>query len=968
MLKLIKQFWLVVMILLATGLVEAMAKEEFIIHRTFYTPRGQVISGGISKDGRYSYAIDKNHVVRIWHYESGRPFKVLRTGNHKPLSSVMHPSKPMIFTSGDDGEVVAWDFAKGVKLASMASHTGPVTALAITSDGQFLASAGQDKNIIIWKLDRYKIHKKISENSRRVGSIDFHPNGRILAWSTGVKGVKIYDMQKNQELASHNLHKKKITQVKFHPSGDFVASASFDSNVILYNWVKKEVVRTFEGHTKTVTGIDFDATGKEMLTCSMDGSIRHWRLRTSKTLQEFNLVERPVKFCEFSSDANKVVGVFEKSYIRAWNMGTSSHMTSLEAHTKAIVALDINKGGNLMLSAGEDNKVVLWNLNTKEKVREFAKEGHSVQSVRFHPSGTMLATGGSNSDILLWDYKGKVLHEFKGHQGKINSIDFHPTESVMISAGADKKIIYWNFESKKKTFEKEVHLGQIHKIRFSGDGELFATASHDKIVKVFRYFDQQLLHTLKGHQRGVRDLAFSPAKDMIATAGDDTSIILWDLGSGETRAIMKGHEFIVSGIAFSTDGKSIVSASRDKTLRLWDSSKGQFIKTLSGQRDQISALALSPSGKYVASGTIANEINLLRLPKDLFQPFSLKRKTTSTAVTDTEQKGADPTAGTTTDASPDSTGDAGAQAKPPEESITEGDIAEEETYNRKDNVFEPPPKKVDHDLIKQQNLLDRLLKDNRSCANANAIRDASLAILKKDQGDQAAYYGMIMSSLVRQDLQMIYIMMKFGASAKLDQKKYGFKTAEEVETFFTHWKSEIFDPTVLLKANNVNVEFVDCYNEIQSLKMSEQLLHIEIPQEVIAAVIHEKSMLDFTLFQSLTKQELVFRDRVFGLINAVTKGERSITESTLYTYIPSNNVYGYFEVDMTNVRQWGARGNRLIFELKQDKTEWRTYLSNANKTKVLLLPKGNYYVKINDKVRTTFLIESSGQRIKRYLD
>ncbi|GJT59461.1 zinc finger, CCHC-type containing protein [Tanacetum coccineum] len=51
------------------------------------------------------------------------------------------------------------------------------------------------------------------------------------------------------------------------------------------------------------------------------------------------------------------------------------------------------------------------------------------------------------ADRELWDLTaGKLLHEFKYHQGQVQCIDFHPHEFLMATGSADKTVKFWDLE------------------------------------------------------------------------------------------------------------------------------------------------------------------------------------------------------------------------------------------------------------------------------------------------------------------------------------------------------------------------------------------------------------------------------------------------------------------------------------------------------------------------------------------
>ncbi|GJU91763.1 glucan endo-1,3-beta-glucosidase-like protein [Tanacetum coccineum] len=56
----------------------------------------------------------------------------------------------------------------------------------------------------------------------------------------------------------------------------------------------------------------------------------------------------------------------------------------------------------------------------------------------------------SEKHFGLWDLTaGKLLHEFKYHQGQVQCIDFHPHEFLMATGSADKTVKFWDLETLK---------------------------------------------------------------------------------------------------------------------------------------------------------------------------------------------------------------------------------------------------------------------------------------------------------------------------------------------------------------------------------------------------------------------------------------------------------------------------------------------------------------------------------------
>ena len=941
---------------LSLGSATLMARDEYIVHRTYNASKGTLLGGGISKDGRYAYAIDKKYAIKVWRYNTGRTMKLINTGKHKPKVAVFHPSKPILFTGGADGNIFIWDIIKGVKIQQLSGHSVAVDALAISNSGQFLVSGGKEKNIILWRLDRYKIFKKILEPSRKVIALDFHPDNKTIAWANSTNEIKVWATDKDSMIVSHKKHKKKITHLKFHPNGNLIASAGYGTKVILYNTKRKTIQKVYQGHKKAISAIDFTSDGKELLTCSLDGTIKLWKVRTGRIGQEFKLVEKPVQYCEFSSDTRKVIAVFTKSYIRGWNLGESGFMKAFKGHKKGIIDIGMSKTGAALGSVGQGGQIFLWNLSSKKKINSIDAGAHKPQTIAISPDNQTFATGGSDSEIRIWDKKTlKVIKTLSGgHRGKINSLAYHPTESSLISAGADKKIIHWNLTTGKVSYEKQVHQGQIYKVIFNEDGEYYLTASQDKTVKYWRFYDHQLMQTFKGHKRGVRAIAFSRGKDIIASGSDDKLIKLWDLGSGNLLKTLIGHDFIVSGLEFSPNGKALLSASRDKTLRLWNADRGVFIKTLSGQNDQVISVAVSPDGKLLASATLGNEINLIKLPKDIFW---LRKKTI----------GGDSEGVSTVEGAPDAA--KGGTAVIPEniktkkkKGIADKDIIEEEIIDQKDNVFEPPEVVVDQDLIALKKGLNSILKKGDSCTNQKDLEDVALAILAKTPNDMVAYYALIQANTVKQNLQMIFFASKLGVQAEFDPKYYNFSDGQTLRTAIAYWSNQVFSHPENKPGGEVAIEMINCTNNLVDIEVSQDLLYLDLPEEIVTAILAGKSKLDLNVFTGLVKQPAIFRTRLFSLMLAVEKGAPEINFGNISEYEPPNvSTFGYYSLDMKEIRQWGKAGGKVSFQLKHGRNNWRTFISDEKKTRTLMLLKGNYYLRVNNHVKRAFEITRSGQ-------
>jgi len=209
-----------------------------------------------------------------------------------------------------------------------------------------------------------------------------------------------------------------------------------------------------------------------------------------------------------------------------------------------------------------------------------------------------------------------------------------------------------------------------------------------------------------------------------------------------------------------------------------------------------------------------------------------------------------------------------------------------------------------------------------------------------------------------------------GEKSVLDSKIYDFTNQAAMDQYFHNWLNIIFNQSTIEEQNKVILEFTDCEGNISIISMPRYLLFVDIPQEIISTIVDNKLGIDYSIFAGLSEQPQTFRDRLFALILAIDGGAKTIRLRDLDKYMPAadTSVYGYYTVDLSSVQQWGKKSDRVAFQLKRNKNNWMTFLSDTNKNKTLLLQEGNYYLRVNNRVRKAFVIDKSDQRIKTVIN
>jgi hypothetical protein len=143
--------------------------------------------------------------------------------------------------------VKLWDARTGQELLSLRGHTGGVSSVAFSPDGQRLASAGWDPAVTAGE-------------------------------------VKLWDARTGQEVLSLRGHTGAVSSVAFSPDGQRLASASYDKTVKLWDARTGQELLSLRGHTGGVTSVAFSPDGQKLFGWDVRGLVLAWDAKTGKHL------------------------------------------------------------------------------------------------------------------------------------------------------------------------------------------------------------------------------------------------------------------------------------------------------------------------------------------------------------------------------------------------------------------------------------------------------------------------------------------------------------------------------------------------------------------------------------------------------------------------------------------------------------------------------------------------------------
>ena len=133
--------------------------------------------------------------ITIWDVSSGRELQSLKLTGTNGRAGVwclaFAPSGGQLFAGGDafGGNLTVWDPDTGAKVADWEGHRLPIDDIAVSPDGETVATAAGDGQVILWNTGNKWADQErtISLTPERafINQIDFTPDGRHLVTANG---------------------------------------------------------------------------------------------------------------------------------------------------------------------------------------------------------------------------------------------------------------------------------------------------------------------------------------------------------------------------------------------------------------------------------------------------------------------------------------------------------------------------------------------------------------------------------------------------------------------------------------------------------------------------------------------------------------------------------------------------------------------------------------------------------------
>lgn len=367
-----------------------------------------VTHSAFSPDGKRIVTTSWDHTVRVWNVETGEDLQKLEGHTDGVTHAAFSPDGKYIVSTSVDKTIRIWqvDSLPGFFSVEKMKMIGTGKRTIFSNDGKKIISISYsdyyDNIIQIWDAKTGFELKRLIGHKRTINSIALSPDGQHIASASSDKSIRIWDIETGELLSLIQGHNDEVYAVAYSPDGKYLASASSDETIRIWDATTGIEIKRIESEEEYIPSLVFSLDGR--LIAAADFSlIKIWDIETGEEHKRID-TDNLVKHVAYSPDGQYIVAATDNDILRLWNATTGVLVREMAGHAKGINCVAFSPNGEYIVSASEDSTVRIWNVETGIEILMLDQNSGRVFSVAFSPDGTRIVTAPDDGTIRIWEF------------------------------------------------------------------------------------------------------------------------------------------------------------------------------------------------------------------------------------------------------------------------------------------------------------------------------------------------------------------------------------------------------------------------------------------------------------------------------------------------------------------------------------------------------------------------------------
>jgi WD40 repeat protein len=296
----------------------------------------------------------KDITVRVRDTATGTEIGQRQGHRHAVLAVAFTRDETRILSGSLDQDVIVW---VGSRMFRLQDHSGPVTAVAVSSDGLMFATCSTDKTIHLRSADTSRIIHLLREHQDEVYCIAFSPDSSKLLSGGRAGIIYLWDVRMSRSCGIFTGHTQAINSLSWIPHSSYFLSASEDGTIRRWDATTGESVAVVRGPSHFITDIDVFPDGERYVASSCNGRV-YILSRGVRTLadQRKSGVDA-IKLLACSADGVLIAACDPYAVLHIWDIRTGEAVVTFEGAGSYPMSLEFSPDSSrIIMTYGDDSQ------------------------------------------------------------------------------------------------------------------------------------------------------------------------------------------------------------------------------------------------------------------------------------------------------------------------------------------------------------------------------------------------------------------------------------------------------------------------------------------------------------------------------------------------------------------------------------------------------------------------------------
>ncbi|MHC4072603.1 MAG: protein kinase domain-containing protein, partial [Planctomycetota bacterium] len=357
-----------------------------------------------------------------------------------------------LISSSADNTIRVWDMNRRGTTKVLKGHRSEVYDLSLTSDESHAVSAGKDRQILEWDLNVPLSAYRERLLGEPVREVVFSADSRSFYTVNDKGSVGIWDVETLNKQPSLSPELGKQSSIILSPDGDHLIAGTGSGQLCVLDAGSLQVVAQQNIQSGQILPVGFSADGKSLVVLESGKKISLWNLETwqlrSRIESESKIQYYIKNYCAIPQGSDILLYPSGADLVW-WDLKQSQEQATLRVHSKRSGVIAVSPTEPLLASASRSDFINLWNWQTRQPAGRF-RGPRGFHSVAFSPDGRRLVTGSNGKGaLMLWDVSTRQeIARFGTHVSSIlKEIQFSPDGNMICAVDIGGTAYFWRAPS-----------------------------------------------------------------------------------------------------------------------------------------------------------------------------------------------------------------------------------------------------------------------------------------------------------------------------------------------------------------------------------------------------------------------------------------------------------------------------------------------------------------------------------------